>query len=94
MSTRLRTIATLGTTFGLTLAVAGLAVAADAPWDQQRRYVFAQSAHGFRFDGTKLSLESVAATLYFGDGSFGQVDNQDFVKHWSQGADSFAANTP
>ncbi|MCH7799319.1 MAG: lipid-binding SYLF domain-containing protein [Planctomycetes bacterium] len=72
----------------LTLAVlVGVVVAsvatAEAPFDAKRDYVFAQNAHGFKFDGDTLILRNVASTLYFGDGQFGQVANRDFVKHWS-----------
>ncbi len=72
----------------LTLVVlAGVVVAsvatAQAPFDAKRKYVFAQNAHGFKFDGDTLVLKNVASTLYFGDGQFGQIANRDFVKQWS-----------
>jgi len=63
--------------------VAASVATAQAPFDAKGSYVFAQNAHGFKFDGGTLVLQNVAATVYFGDGKFGQVANRDFVKHWS-----------
>ncbi len=64
------------------VVVASVATA-EAPFDGEGSYLFAQNAHGFKFDGGTLVLENVASTLYFGDGQFGQVANRDFVTHWS-----------
>ena len=64
------------------VVVASVATA-KAPFDGEGSYLFAQNAHGFKFDGATLVLENVASTLYFGDGQFGQVANRDFVTHWS-----------
>ncbi len=83
----------------LTLAAVAAVVLASvatakAPFDAKRNYVFAQNAHGFKFDGDTLILQNVASTLYFGDGQFGQVANRDFVKQWSRTPGSFAEQTP
>ena len=56
---------------------------AAAPFDGKGSYVFAQTAHGFKFDGDTLVLQDVASTVYFGMRQFGQVTNRDFVKHWN-----------
>ena len=71
------------------VVVASVATA-EAPFDAKGSYIFAQNAHGFKFDGGTLILQNVASTLYFGDGRFGQVTNRDFVKHWNAGETPWA----
>ncbi len=93
MPTHLRTC----TVFGLALAAAApgaLAGDKEAPWDNARGYVYAQSALGFELRETTVTLDKVALTLYFRDGQFGQISNADFVKLWSEGSESFAAKIP
>ncbi len=81
---------------GLTAVVAGVAAAGgkDAPWDQARHYVYAQSALGFELGETTLTLDRAGLTLYFAAGQYGPISNADFVKLWSDGSDSFAAKPP
>ncbi len=85
------------TVFGLTLAaMSSPAVAGgkEAPWDNARGYVYAQSAVGFELGETTVTLDKAALTLYFGGGQYGQISNADFIKLWSEGSDSFAAKPP
>jgi len=74
----------------LAAVVVASVATAKAPFDAMGSYVFAQNAHGFKFDGGTLVLRNVASTMYFGDGQFGQIPNRDFVKHWSAGKTPWA----
>ncbi len=88
----LRSLTLAALVFASVVAVA--TAAKDAPFDAKRSYTFAQNAGAFEFKGDTLVLKNVSATLYFGDGQFGQVFNSDFVKLWNQKPDSFAVTAP
>ncbi len=95
MSIRVEIRSLLVTT--LTLAAVTAVAAAqstNAPWDGAHRYVFAQDAHDFRFDGTKLVLKNVPSTVYFAgqpDRRFGHISNRDFARLWNE---SFTSAAP
>ena len=95
MSIRVEIRSLLVTTLALAAVTAvAAAQSTNAPWDGAHRYVFAQDAHGFRFDGTKLVLENIPSTVYFAgqpDRRFGHISNRDFAKLWNE---SFTAAAP
>ncbi|MDX2417688.1 MAG: hypothetical protein QNK19_09540 [Xanthomonadales bacterium] len=62
------------------------------------QYLFVQSAHSITSDGDKLTLHGVnPSTLFFSDRPeriTGHGATEEWVKTWSTGEDSFAANPP
>ncbi len=60
--------------------------------------LYVQTAHGITYDGSKLTLHTVApSTLFFSDRPdrvTGHVSSQEFVQTWGDGEDSFASNPP
>ncbi len=80
----------------LVVALVVAATAADGapPWGDEQNYVYAQTAHGFSFEGSTLVLDQVASTLYLADRSqrrFGQISNGDFARLWGK---AFSKNKP
>ncbi len=59
---------------------------------------FVQTATGFTFRDGKLTLNGVSpATVFFSDRPqrmVGHVRNDEFLRQWSQGPDSFASDPP
>lgn len=61
------------------------------------RLLFVQSAHAGSFDGTRLTLDGVGATLFFSDRPArvsGHLETAKYLGAWGEGPDSFAADPP
>ncbi|MDX2455004.1 hypothetical protein [Desulfosarcina sp.] len=74
--------------------------AASAPGAQEKtvQYLFVQSAHSVSFSGDTMTLHAVSpTTLFFSDRPeriAGHGSTEEYVKNWSKGDDSFAADPP
>jgi len=63
----------------------------------QVQYLFVQNADGGTFDGERLALKDISATIYFSDRPHrvaGSVATQKFVETWDQGENSFQEDPP
>jgi hypothetical protein len=81
--------------FGLT----GIARAEEKKSAEQEMLVmYAHNAHSMAFSDGKLQLHGVSPTIiFFSDRPVREVGHmtiQDFVDHWNEGKDSFAADPP
>ena len=60
--------------------------------------LYVQTAHGVTYDGSKLTLHTLApSTLFFSDRPdrvTGHVSSEEFVQTWGDGEDSFASDPP
>jgi hypothetical protein len=59
--------------------------------------LFVQNSISGDFDGKTLTLKGVGPTIFFSDRPervTGQVTTSEFISHWGQGSDNFAADPP
>ena len=59
--------------------------------------LFVQNGTSGSYDGKRLTLMGVGATIFFSDRPYrltGQVRTTEFVTHWDKGSDNFAENPP
>jgi hypothetical protein len=99
----IRPLAACGVILGFVAVVLVLhgRVQAQAPRADQPstkvELLFVQNAASGSFDGKTLTLRGVGSTLFFSDRPeriAGHVRTSDFVGHWAEGSDNFAANPP
>ena len=55
--------------------------------------LFVQNGTSGTYDGKRLTLTGVGATIFFADRAYrltGQVRTTEFISHWDKGSDNFA----
>ena len=76
----------------------GFCASAIGAEEKKVQYLFVQSAHSVTFSGDTMTLHGVSpTTLFFSDRPeriAGHGSTEEYVKNWSKGDDSFAADPP
>jgi hypothetical protein len=65
--------------------------------NNQVQLLFVQNSLGGSYDGQRITLNGVGATIFFSDRPervAGKVLTSEFISHWDKGSDNFQSNPP